>query len=380
MPSSILSPVPFLSAPRLLTSRRVRQTPFSPRVEAMGVKGYTVYNRMLLASVFRSIEEDYRHLKAHVQIWDVSCERQVELRGPDAVRLAQYMTPRDLSPAVTGQCLYAPLVDQAGGMINDPVILKLAEDRYWLSIADSDVSLWARGLAQAQGLEVEVDEAEVWPLAVQGPKADDLMARLFGEEVRTIRFFRFLRLPFQGHSLVVARSGWSKQGGFEIYLDRADLGLVLWDALWQAGEDLDVGPGCPNLIERIEAGLLSYGNDMSLDYNPLECGLDRFCALDRPIACLGHDALRRISEQGVGRRIRGLKLDGPALDPCYDPWPVSSGASPIGQVSSAAFSPDLDAMIAIAMLDRGYWTAGTPVEVETAAGARRATVHDLPFI
>ena len=380
MSSTILSPAPNASAPRLLTSRRVRQTPFSPRVEALGVKGYTVYNRMLLASVFRSLEEDYRHLKTHVQIWDVGCERQVELRGPDAARLVQFMTPRDLSRAVVGQCLYAPLIDRAGGMINDPVILKLAEDRFWLSIADSDVSLWASGLAQGKGFDAEVGEAAVWPLAVQGPKAEDLMARVFGEEVRAIKFFRFLELPFQGHPLVVARSGWSKQGGFEIYLDRADLGLTLWDALWQAGEDLYVGPGCPNLIERIEAGLLSYGNDMTLEHNPLECGLDRFCALDKPIDCLGLDALRRIKDLGIQRRICGLKLDIPAFEPCYEPWPVSSGGAAIGQVSSAAFSPDLDAMISIAMLDRGHWDPGCRVEVETPGGQRGATVHALPFI
>jgi dimethylsulfoniopropionate demethylase len=210
--------------PLLSVSHRTRRTPFSDRVEAAGVKAYTVYNHMLLPTVFRSVEEDYRHLKTHVQVWDVGCERQVEIAGPDAARLVQMMTPRDLGKAVVGQCLYAPLVDEAGGLVNDPVALKLAEDRFWLSIADSDVLLWAKGLALGGKLDVTVTEPDVWPLAVQGPKADTLMARLFGDSVREIGFFRFRRLPFQKHEMVVARSGWSKQGGFEIYLDRAELG------------------------------------------------------------------------------------------------------------------------------------------------------------
>ncbi|MEO1293553.1 MAG: dimethylsulfoniopropionate demethylase, partial [Pseudomonadota bacterium] len=191
-------------------SPRVRPTPFSDRVEALGVKAYTVYNRMLLATSFRSLEEDYWHLRRHVQLWDVSVERQVELRGPDAAKLIQMMTPRNLSKVAAGRCVYAPLTDATGGMINDPVILKLAEDRFWVSIADSDVILWARGLAFGLGYQVEVFEPDVYPLAVQGPKADDLMASIFGDSVRSIRFFRFDLYQFQGRDLVVARSGFSK--------------------------------------------------------------------------------------------------------------------------------------------------------------------------
>ena len=208
-------------------SRRVRRTPFSDGVEASGVKGYTVYNHMLLPTVFRSVVEDYHHLKQAVQIWDVACERQVELRGPDAAKLMQMLTPRDLRGMLPGQCFYVPMVDETGGMLNDPVAVKLAEDRWWISIADSDLLLWVKGLVFGFRLDVLVDEPDISPLAVQGPKADDLMARVFGDGVRAIKFFRFGWFDFQGTSMAIARSGYSKQGGFEIYCDGAANGMPL---------------------------------------------------------------------------------------------------------------------------------------------------------
>ncbi|MEL6841504.1 MAG: dimethylsulfoniopropionate demethylase, partial [Pseudomonadota bacterium] len=244
-------------------SRRLRRTPFSEGVEAAGVKAYTVYNHMLLPTVFESVEADYRHLKSAVQVWDVAVERQVELRGPDAARLMQMLTPRDLRGMLPGQCFYVPIVDETGGMLNDPVGLKLSEDRWWISIADSDLLLWVKALAYGYRLDVLVDEPDISPLAVQGPKADDLMARVFGDAVRATKFFRFGWFDFQGVSMAIARSGYSKQGGFEIYVDGFKNGMPLWHALFDAGKDLDVHAGCPNLIERIEAGLLSYGNDMT---------------------------------------------------------------------------------------------------------------------
>ncbi len=365
--------------PVLTISRRIHDTLYSSRVQAQGVKSYTVYNHTLLPTSFRSLEEDYWHLKRHVQIWDVSCERQVEVCGPDAARLVQLMTPRDLTRAAVGQCLYAPLVDEAGGMINDPVVLKLAEDRFWLSTADSDVVLWAKGLAYGLGLNVSVEQPDVWPLAVQGPRADDLMAAVFGDEVRAIPFFRFRTLPFRSHGLVVARSGFSKQGGFEIFVDEPDLGLALWDALWAAGRDLEVGAGCPNLIERIEGGLLSYGNDMTRAHTPLECGLDRYCALDAPIEFIGRAALRRIAREGVRRLIRGVRIYGDPLPACVTPWRVRADGRDVGSVTSAANSPTFNCGVGIAMLDRGFWMPGEELVVEAPDGARPATVEDLPF-
>ena len=356
-------------------SRRLRRTPFSDGVEAAGVKAYTVYNHMLLPTVFDSVEADYHHLKRAVQVWDVACERQVELRGPDAARLMQMLTPRDLRRMLPGQCAYVPIVDETGGMLNDPVAVKLAEDRWWISIADSDLLLWVKGIANGYRLDVLVDEPEVAPLAVQGPRAEELMARVFGERVRDIRFFRFDLFEFQSRDLVVARSGYSKQGGFEIYVEGTDIAMPLWDALFAAGADLEVRAGCPNLIERIEGGLLSYGNDMTSANTPHECGLGRFCNTHTAIGCIGRDALLRVAKEGPVQQIRAIEIAGDPVPGCDRAWPCYGGGRRVGQVTSAAWSPDFATNVAIGMIRLSHWDPGTAIEVETPDGLRPARVR-----
>lgn len=363
----------------LSLSRRLRRTPFSARVEACGVKAYTVYNHMLLPTVFESPEADYHHLKRHVQVWDVACERQVEIKGPDAARLVQLLTPRNLSRMRPDQCFYAPMVDETGGMLNDPVILRPDADRYWISIADSDVLLWVKGVANGMGLECEVTEPDVSPLAVQGPEAEELMARVFGDAVRRIRFFRNARLPVLDSHFTVARTGYSKQDGFEVYVENGEYGEPLWDALFEAGKDLDVRAGCPNLIERIEGGLLSYGNDMTRENNPYECGLDKFCDTTGSFDYIGRDALARGADTEPDRRVRGLRIFGDPVPACLEPWPVLAVGARAGQVTSAAWSPDLACNVSIGMMDRGHWQVGTPVSVAAPDGDREAEVVALPF-
>ncbi|MEL6959147.1 MAG: dimethylsulfoniopropionate demethylase [Pseudomonadota bacterium] len=360
-------------------SRRVRRTPFSDGVEAAGVKGYTVYNRMLLPTVFRSITEDYRHLKEAVQVWDVAVERQVEIRGPEAGRLMQMLTPRDLRGMLPGMCYYVPMVDETGGMLNDPVAVKLSEDRYWVSIADSDLLLWIKGLAYGFRLDVLVDEPDVSPLAIQGPKADELAARVFGDAVRDIRFFRYKQLDFMGRSLVVARSGYSKQGGFEVYVEGSDLGMPLWNALMEAGKDLDVYAGCPNLVERIEGGLLSYGNDMTRENTPHEAGLGRFCSTQTAIGCVGRDALLRVAQDGPVKQIRAIRIEGD-LPPCDRVWPLMEGQKQVGQVTSAAYSPDFETNVAIGMVRMTHWDPGVDLDVVTQAGVFPAVVNETFWI
>ncbi|TKZ20761.1 dimethylsulfoniopropionate demethylase [Shimia litoralis] len=361
-------------------SRRLRRTPFSDGVEAAGVNGYTVYNHMLLPTVFESVEADYHHLKRHVQVWDVSCERQVELRGPDAARLIQMLTPRDLRGMMPGQCFYVPIVDETGGMLNDPVAVKLAEDRWWISIADSDLLFWIKGIVNGWRLDVLVDEPDVSPLAIQGPKADDLLARVFGDSVRDIKFFRFGVYQFQGKDLVIARSGYSKQGGFELYVEGSELGMPLWRKLFEAGEDLNVRAGCPNLIERIEGGLLSYGNDMTDDNTPHECGLGRFCNTHTAIGCIGRDALLRVAKEGPVQQIRALAIEGAPVPPCDRVWPVYANGKRVGKVTSAAWSPDFNTNVAIGMIRVTHWDDDTKVEVQTPDGTRAAVVREKFWI
>lgn len=357
-------------------SRRLRRTPFSDGVEAAGVKAYTVYNRMLLPTVFESVEADYRHLKSAVQVWDVSVERQIELKGLDAGRLMQMLTPRDLRGMLPGQCYYVPIVDETGGMLNDPVAVKLAEDHYWISIADSDLLFWVKGVAQGYRLDVLVDEPDVSPLAVQGPRSDDLMARIFGEDIRSVRFFRFGWFDFQGIPMVIARSGYSKQGGFEIYMPDTAMGMPLWNALMEAGEDLNVRAGCPNSIERVEGGLLSYGNDMNDDNTPHECGLGRFCNTQTAIGCVGRDALLRVAKEGPVKQVRPISIHGDRVPSCDRAWPIYANGKKVGDVTSAAWSPDFETNVSIGMVRMTHWDAGTKIEVETTDGMRAATVQE----
>jgi dimethylsulfoniopropionate demethylase len=362
-------------------SRRIRRTPYTDRVEQAGVRGFSVVNHMLLPKAFqRSVEDDYWHLREHVQIWDVSCQRQVQIAGPDAAALVQWMTPRNIAKARVGDCFYIPIIDAKGGLINDPVMLKLAEDRYWLSIADSDVLLYAMGLALGRGWDVDICEPDVSPLAVQGPKAENLIARIFGEHIRDIGFFKYGWIDVLGTRQLIARSGYSRQGGFEIYLDGGHLGSALWDMIWEAGQAFDITPGCPNLIERIEGGLFSYGNEMTRENNPFEIGHGKFCVVDGSIDYIGRDALQQIARQGVTREIRGVAFDGGPCPTCSKPWPVMAGDRQVGQVTSAIWSPRLKRNVGQSMIDRGYWDAGQAVTVKSQDGMiRSGEVSALPF-
>ena len=355
----------------LSISRRTRQTPFTPRVEAAGVKGYTVYNHMLLPTFFESNEADYWSLCQDVQVWDVSCERQIEVSGPDSERLIQLMTPRDFSKAVVGQGLYAPLCDENGNLINDPVLIKFAPDNWWISIADSDVRLWARGLAFGFGLDVEIREAAIWPLAVQGPKAQELVTRVFGDEIPGIKFFRSKMLEFQGKSMMVMRSGYSKQGGFEIYLNDPGLALPLWDELFAKGADLKVRAGGPNLIERIESGLLSYGNDMNFTHNPFECGLDAFIDLDADIDAMSLPALRAIKGKQVHQLV-GIVFD-EAVE--FDEFRIEVNGQIVGDVRSQAWSPRYRKFLTMVMMKREFLSSNTTVTI----GGKLGKIVDLPF-
>ena len=364
----------------LSPSRRLRRTPFSDGVEAAGVKAYTIYNHMLLPTVFRSVQEDYHHLKSAVQIWDVSCERQVELRGPDAGRLMQMLTPRDLRKMQVGQCFYVPIVDETGGMLNDPVAVKVTEDCWWISIADSDLLYWVKAIAHGWRLDVLVDEPDISPLGIQGPKAEELMARVFGDSIKGVGFFRFGWFEFQGRDLLIARSGYSKQGGFEIYVEGSDIGMPLWNALMEAGKDLDVHAGCPNLIERIEGGLLSYGNDMTDDNTPHECGLGRFCDTQTAIGCIGRDALLRVAKEGPIQQVRAIAIDGDAVPACDRWWPILAKGKKVGQVTSAAWSPDFNTNVSIGMVRMTHWDADTAIQVQTPDGLRDAAVYEKFWI
>ena len=357
----------------LLTSNRTRATPFTSRVEACGVQAYTVYNHMLLPAVFRGLEEDYWHLCEAVQLWDVSCQRQVEITGQDSQKLVQLMTPRDISQTDVGQCLYAPLCDENGYMINDPILIKHSQNHWWLSIADTDVLLWAKGLATGFGFDVKIHEPDIWPLAVQGPKAEELCARVFGEEISNIGFFRGKWMKYGAASFFIARSGWSKQGGFEIYLNEFSLGEKLWDDFFEKGKDLDVGPGCPNLIERIESGLLSFGADATYETTPFECGLEQYVSLEADIESLSINALRK---QKPKTRLVGLVVNEKIE---LADRSVLDEKDVIGEITANTWSPRYSVYLVYARCDANRILALNELNLKSTKGLVKARITDIPF-
>ena len=364
----------------IVKSRRLRSTPYTDRIESHGVSSYTVYNHMLLPASFKSLESDYEHLKKFVQVWDVAAERQVEISGKDSAKLVQLMTCRDLSKSKVGKCYYAPLIDNEGLLVNDPIINKLAEDKWWLSIADSDVIFFAKGLAAGNKFEVKIEEPNVNILAVQGPLADDLMSKLFGEKIRQLKFFNFGYFDFKEKTYFIARSGWSKQGGFEVYVENDLAGQDLYDYLFETGQEFNVRPGCPNLIERIESALLSYGNDFDNRDNPFEANFDKFVNLDTEVNFLAKEKLKKIKNDGIKRKLMGIKIDHNKIDMYCEKTLFDNNNNVVGYVRSATYSPTFNQVIGIAMINKPYWQSKDQFKIEIEEKIFVGTVCDLPFI
>jgi dimethylsulfoniopropionate demethylase len=361
-------------------SRRLRGTPYTSRIEKQGVTAYTVYNHMLLPAAFGSLEDSYHHLKKHVQIWDVAGERQVEISGKDSAKLVQLMTCRDLSKSKDGRCYYCPILDDEAGIINDPVVLRLNENRWWISIADSDVILFAKGLAIGNKFKVKITEPNVDIMAVQGPKSFKLMEKVFGDKITKLKFFGFDYFDFQGTKHLIAQSGWSKQGGYEIYVENTKSGLDLYDHLFDVGKEFNVKPGCPNLIERIESALLSFGNDMDYLDNPYECGFDKFINIDSDINFLGKERLKEIKAEGIKKKLMGIKLDVKEVSLSGSLDLKDDKDNIIGELRSACYSPHFGKVIGIAMMKKPHWEVSQSVKADINGNICTGNVCDLPFI
>ena len=361
-------------------SRRLRSTPYTSRIEEQGVTAYTIYNHMLLPAAFGSIENSYHHLKEYVQIWDVAAERQVEISGKDSAELVQLMTCRDLSKSKDGRCYYCPIIDDNAGLINDPVVLRLNENKWWISIADTDVILFAKGLAIGNNFDVEIKEPNVDIFAVQGPKSFKLMEKVFGEKITKLKFFGFDYFDFGGAKHLIAQSGWSKQGGYEIYVENTEAGLKLYDHLFEIGKEFNVKPGCPNLIERIESGLLSHGNDMDNGDNPYECGFDKYINIDSDINFLGKEKLKEIASQGIKKKLMGVKLDIDNISITGSLDLTDQDGNIIGELRSACYSPYFKKVIGIAMMKKSHWDIDQDLKAKINGDICSGKVCDLPFI
>ncbi len=361
-------------------SARLRRSPFFASTVSEGVTSFTVYNQMLMPTGYGHPEAEYWRIINDVSLWDVAVERQVELKGPDAGTLAQILSPRDLTRCVEGQGKYVALCNHMGTLINDPILLKLADDRYWLSIADSNILFFARAISAERRLNVEVTEPDVSPLAVQGPKAEDVVASIFGEWIRALKYFWFKETEVEGIPVAVARSGWSKQGGFEIYLMDGSKGAALWNLVREAGKPWGIGPGNPNGCERIESGLLSWGGDTDDRTNPFEVRMGRYVDLDVPDDVVGIQALRRIKASGPQRHQLGVALDG--AEPLEGPagWAeIHKDSRPIGHMTNGVWSYRLSQNIGFALVSVAV-APGDRVEVVRDGQPVPGTLQSLPFI
>ncbi|XDZ65240.1 glycine cleavage T C-terminal barrel domain-containing protein [Alphaproteobacteria bacterium LSUCC0684] len=359
---------------------RIRKSPFFNSTVKAGVTHFTTYNHMYMPVTYGDLAAEYDRLIHGVSMWDVAAERQVSLKGPDAVTLARLLTPRNLDTLKWGMGKYVPICNSIGTLINDPVLLKIDEDEVWLSIADTDMKYWAEGVAIGLGLDVRVTEPDASPLAIQGPKAEDLVASMLGDWVREIRYFGFRDTVLDGIPLLVARSGWSKQGGFEFYLLDGSKGDALWAKVAEAGQPFGIGPGAPNYIERVESGLISVGADTDDHSNPFEMGLGKFIDLEQEVDFIGKEALRKITAEGPKRRFCGVIMDGaPLTSTNSHPWRITRDGVDVGFASAAAYSPRLEWNIATALITVEAAEAEGGLVVMGDDGARNARPTSLPF-
>ena len=359
---------------------QIRKSPYFESTVKWGATGFSVYNHMYIPRDFGSPEKNFWNLTEKSILCDVAVERQVEITGPDAYKFIQLLTPRDLSKLSIGQCKYVLIVNNDGGILNDPVLLRLAENHFWLSLADSDILLWAQGVAVNSGLNVKISEPDVSPLQLQGPTSGKIMEKLFGENIKDLKYYWLKEYKLNNIPLIVSRTGWSSELGYEIYLRDGSKGNELYETIMEAGKEYGLQPGHTSSIRRIEGGMLSYHADADINTNPFELGLDRLVNLEGDINFIGKEALKKIKREGIKRIQVGLEID---CEPLSGPntifWPVLKNDLNIGKVTSAVYSPRLKKNIALAMVEINFSNNGTSLEVTTHEGNYNSTVVEKPF-
>lgn len=359
---------------------QVRKSPYSDAALRWGAKGFSVYNHMYIPRDFGDPRQNFWYLVNDAILCDVSVERQVQIKGPDAAKFTQFLCCRDLSKCQVGQCKYVLITDQDGGIINDPILLKLAEDHFWLSIADSDVLLWARGVAVNSGMDVDISEPDVSPLQLQGPKSRDVLRAAFGDAPTELKYYRFMEFDWDGVPLIISRTGWSSELGYEIFLRDGTQGEKLWEHLMAVGGPLGLKPGHTSSIRRIEAGMLSYHADMTLANNPYEMGMGRLVDLDMEADFISKAALTLIKERGVSQQLVGLEIEGAPFVGSNDFfWPILKEGVKVGVVTSAIYSPRLQKNIALAMISIDHTASGRVLQVDKLSETRACTVVPIPF-
>jgi len=359
---------------------QIRKSPYFNSTVKWGATGFSVYNHMYIPRDFGDPEQNFWNLVNEAILCDVAVERQVEITGPDATKFIQLLTPRDLSKLAVGQCKYVLIVNHEGGILNDPILLRLKENHYWLSLADSDILLWAQGVAVNSNLNVKIIEPDVSPLQLQGPNSGKIMESLFGESINDLKYYWLRELNLDGISLIVSRTGWSSELGYELYLRDGSKGDQLWEKIMTAGKPHGLKPGHTSSIRRIEGGMLSYHADADINTNPYELNLGRLVNLDTDINFIGKDALQKINQDGIKRKQVGVILD---CDPLTSPnttfWEITKDNQVVGKITSAVYSPRLKQNIALAMVSINNSEIGKVLDVKMNDKIVKATIVEIPF-
>ena len=359
---------------------QIRKSPFFDATVKWGAKDFSVYNHMYIPRDFGDPEQNFWNLINDAILCDVAVERQVQIQGPDAGKFVQMMTPRDLSNMKVGQCKYVILVNQNGGVLNDPILLKVTEDKYWFSLADSDILFWAQGLAANSNYDVEITEPDVSPLQLQGPKSREIMIKIFGEQITDLKYYWFKEFRFNNTDLIISRTGWSSELGYEIFLTNSEVGNELYEHIMKIGEPMGLKPGHTSTIRRIEGGMLSYHADMTINTNPLELGMDKFIDLNNDFNFIGKSALIKIKNEGVQRKQVGLYLDNNRMDgPNTRFWNLKYDSKVVGKITSAVYSPRLKQNIALAIVDINYSNLNQKLIVNDGSSEFSAIVVNKPF-
>ena len=359
---------------------QIRKSPYFNSTVKWGATGFSVYNHMYIPRDFGNPEQNFWNLVNEAILCDVAVERQVEITGPDAAKFIQLLTPRDLSNLSVGQCKYVLIVNNEGGILNDPVLLRLAENHFWLSLADSDILLWAQGVAVNSGLNVNISEPDVSPLQLQGPNSGKIMEALFGKSINDLKYYFLRELDLDGIPLIVSRTGWSSELGYELYLRDGSKGDDFWEKIMEVGKEFGLKPGHTSSIRRIEGAMLSYHADADINTNPYELGLDRLVNLDMKNDFIGKDALKNIKDKGIKRKQVGVVINSePLKSPNTTFWPLSKNGKEVGKITSAVYSPRLKKNIALAMIDIGFIKLGTTLNLEILSEKKSAIIVEKPF-
>ena len=359
---------------------QVRKSPYFDATVRWGAKGFSVYNHMYIPRDFGDPVQNFWNLVNDAILCDVAVERQVEITGPDAAQFVQLLTPRNLSECAVGQCKYVLITDENGGVLNDPVLLRLAENHFWLSLADSDILMWAKGVAVNSGLDVNLSEPDVSPLQLQGPKSGDIAKAIFGERIDGLKYYWLEEFELNGIPLIISRTGWSSELGYEIYLRDGSRGNELWNHIMEIGKPMGLVPGHTSTIRRIEGGMLSYQADMDYTVNPFELGLGRLVDLEMNADFIGKKALKKIKSDGIKRSQVGIEIScTPLKHPNTSYWPIMVGSEEVGYITSAVYSPRLDKNIALAMMDVNHSAIDTAAETTTPEGNFPIKVVQKPF-